>query len=157
MIISLCGDEFDKNSIIKELKNIYKDELVICDIYNIAFKTKIETENIKYKLDGKCESLENSYRMYVKYVNKIVSNKIDKFLENNKNKIILLISNNILSKDVNKTPYFKKSDLRILITSEKKFKDSYSIFNHKNLYDKKKFDYVLDSNEEVNVKKLVKL
>lgn len=157
MIISLCGDEFDKNSVIKELEAIYKDKLVICDFYKIFFKTKIETENIKYKLDSKCESLESSYRMYIKYVNKIVSNKIDEFLENNKNKIILLISNNILSKDVNKTPYFKKSDLKILITSEKKFKDSYSVFDHKKLYDKNKFDCVFDTGEEIDIKKLVKL
>lgn len=157
MIISLCGDEFDKKNIINKLKNTYEDNLVICDFYKITFETLIETENIKYELNNKYKSPKSSYRMYLKYVDKIISNKIDEFLETNKNKIILIISNNILSKDIDKTPYFKKSNLKILITSEKKYKDSYSIFNHKNLYDKKKFDYVLDSNEEVNVKKLVKL
>ena len=157
MIISLCGDDFDKKRVMEELKKIYKDKLVICDFYKITFRTLVETESIKYKLIKECESLESSHRMYMKYVDRIVSNKVNEFLENNKDKIILLISNNLLSKDINNTPYFKKSDLKILVTSEKKLNDSYSVFNHKRLYNINKFDYVLYDNEKIDVKKLVKI
>ena len=157
MIISLCGDEDDKRRVINELKNVYQDKLVICDYYKIQFRTIIETESIKFKLINECDTLDSAHRIYRKYVDKIVSNKTEEFLEKNKDKIILLISNNILSKDINNTPYFKKSDLKILLTSEKKINDSLSIFSHKKLYDKNNFDCVFYDNEKIDVKKLVKL
>lgn len=157
MIISLCGDEFDKNVVIKGLKEVYKDKLVICDYYKINFQTIVETESIRHKLNSECDTLDSADRIYRKYIDKIVLSKTNEFLNNNKDKIILLISNNILSKDINKTPFFNRSNLKILITSEGKFNDSYSIFSHKRLYDKNKFDYVIDSKEEIDIKKLVKL
>lgn len=157
MLISLCGDDFDKKQVMEELKKVYEDKLVICVFYKITFRTLVETENIKYKLDKEYKSSESSHRIYMKYVNRIISNKVDEFLENNKDKIILLISNNVLSKDINNTPYFKKSDLKILVTSEKKLNDSYSAFSHKRLYNINMFDSVIYDIEKTDVKKLVKL
>lgn len=157
MIISLCGDEKDKKGVIKELKEVYKDKLVICDYFKLYFNTVVENEKVKYKLDSECDTLDNAYRAYSKYVDRIVFNKINELLNKNKDKIILLISNNVLSKDVNKISFFNKSDLKILITTEEKFNKPYSIFNHKKLYDKNKFDVIIDSNEKIDVKKLVKV
>ena len=44
MIISLCGDLEDKKLVIKELKDVYKDKLLICDYFQICFKNVIENE-----------------------------------------------------------------------------------------------------------------
>ena len=48
-------------------------------------------------------------------VNKITEEKINDILNNNKNKIIILVTDSVLGKDLDKTSFFSKSDLNILI------------------------------------------
>ena len=77
---------------------------------------------------------------------------------NNKDKIIILITDNILSKDIDKTSYFNISDLKILVTSEYNFNlDTNYTLSHKNLYNKEEFDIILDTNNEIDIKRLVKI
>lgn len=152
MIISLCGEFTDKMSIIDKLKDIYKEKLLVYDFHRCIFKTQIQTEKQKYELDNKYNDIAKSKKIYQKLVEEITYDKTNKFLKNNKDSIIVLISNNILYKDINATPFFAKSDLKILVTSKEK---NNSLFNQK--YNKKDFDYVINSIEKTNIRKLVKL
>ena len=156
MIISLCGDLEDKKIVINELEEIYKDKLLICDYFQICFKNVIENEKIKYKLQNEYNDFYKANRIFNNYIKRIVDKEMNSLLDKNKDKIILLMSDNVISRDIDKTPFFKKSDLKILITSDKKCKYPNSIRNHNNLYNKNKFDYVIDVKEKIDVKKLVK-
>ena len=156
MIISLCGDLEDKKLVIKELKDVYKDKLLICDYFQICFKNVIKNEKIKYELQNEYKDFNRANRIFDKYIKKIVVKEMNSLLDKNKDKIILLMSDNVISHDIDKTPFFKKSDLKILITSDKKCKYPNSIRNHNNLYNKNKFDYVIDVKEKIDVKRLVK-
>lgn len=156
MIISLCGDLEDKKLVIKELKDVYKDKLLICDYFQICFKNVIKNEKIKYKLQNEYNDFNRANRIFNNYIKRLVVKEMNNLLDKNKDKIILLMSNNVISYDVDKTPFFKKSDLKILITSEEKYKYPNSIRNHNNLYNKNKFDYVIDVKEKIDVKRLVK-
>ena len=144
MIICLCGNE--KLKVLNELKQVYKDKLIVFNYYYAAFRTIVETESVRYKLENDCKSFKDARKLYSEYVNNIVTNKTNEFIENNKDKIIVLISDNILSKDLDKTEFFDKSDLKILVNSDSRYE-----------YDKNKFDLVIDKNQNINIKKLVKL
>jgi len=156
MIISLCGDQEDKKIVIKELKEIYKDKLVVCDIFQVNFRNVIENEKIKYKLQNEYTDFDIANRIFNNYIKRLVNKEINNLLYKNKDKIVLLVSDNVISRDIDKTPFFKKSDLKILITSEEKYKYPNSIRNHNNLYNKNKFDYIIDVKEKIDVKRLVK-
>ena len=153
MIISLCGNKEDKEIVINKLKEVYKDKIILCNYFYIYFNTCIETEKKKYEFQKKY-NIDTANKMYKEYINKIVSIKMKKIL-NNRDKIIILITDNILSKDIDKTSYFNISDLKILIPPKYKLNLDYSIDN--NLYNKEDFDIVLDTNNEIDIKKLVKI
>lgn len=144
MIICLCGNE--KLKVLNELKQVYKDKLIVFNYYHATFRSIVETESVRYKLENDCKSFKDARKLYSEYVNNIVTNKTNEFIENNKDKIIVLISDNILSKDLDKTEFFNKSDLKILVNSDSRYE-----------YDKNKFDLVIDKNQNINIKKLVKL
>ena len=144
MIICLCGNE--KSKVLNELKQVYKDKLIVFNYYHTTFRTIVDTESVRYKLESDCKSLEDARKLYSEYVNDIVTNKTNEFIENNKDKIIVLISDNVLSKDLDKTEFFNKSDLKILVNSDTIYK-----------YDESKFDLVIYKNENIDIKKLVKL
>ena len=144
MIVCLCGNE--KLKVLNELKQVYKDKLIVFNYYHATFRSIVETESVRYKLENDCKSFKDARKLYGEYVNNIVTNKTNEFIENNKDKIIVLISDNILSKDLDKTEFFDKSDLKILVNSDSRYE-----------YDKNKFDLVIDKNQNINIKKLVKL
>ena len=144
MIICLCGNE--KLKVLNELKQVYKDKLIVFNYYHATFRSIVETESVRYKLENDCKSFKDARKLYIEYVNNIVTNKTNEFIENNKDKIIVLISDNVLSKDLDKTEFFNKSDLKILVNSDSRYE-----------YDKNKFDLVIDKNQNINIKKLVKL
>lgn len=144
MIICLCGS--DKLKVINELKQVYKDKLIVFNYYHTTFRTIVDTESVRYKLETECKSFKDARKLYIEYVNNIVTNKTNEFIENNKDKIIVLISDNILLKDLDKTEFFDKSDLKILVNNESRYK-----------YDDSKFDLVINNNENIDIKKLVKL
>ena len=144
MIICLCGNE--KSKVLNELKQVYKDKLIVFNYYYAAFRTIVEAESVRYKLENDCKSFKDARKLYSEYVNNIVTNKTNEFIENNKDKIIVLISDNVLSKDLDKTEFFDKSDLKILVNSDSRYE-----------YDKSKFDLVIDKNQNIDIKKLVKL
>lgn len=147
MLISICGCSFKKNEVINELKNVYKDKLIVFDYYVLTFRTLVETESVKYKFEIESKDYKEAHKLYIQYVDEIVINKANEFIENNKDKVIVLITDNILSEDLDKTPFFDKSDLKILANT-----------NHTRVsYDKNKFDLVVESNEKLNTKNLVKL
>lgn len=152
MIISLCGEFTDKMSIIDKLKDIYKETLLVYDFHRCIFRTQVQTEKQKYELDNKYNDISKSRKIYQKLVEEIAYDKTNDFLNNNTDHIIVLISNNILYKDINATPFFAKSDLKILVTSKN---ENNSLFNEK--YNEKNFDYVIVPEEKVNIRKLVKL
>ena len=144
MIICLCGNE--KSKVLNDLKQVYKDKLMVFNYYHTTFRTIVDTESVRYKLESDCKSLEDARKLYSEYVNDIVTNKTNEFIENNKDKIIVLISDNVLSKDLDKTDFFDKSDLKILVNSDSIYK-----------YDESKFYLVINKNENIDIKKLVKL
>jgi len=68
-----------------------------------------------------------------------------------------LISNNILTYDIDKTSFFKNTDLKLLITSDDKFDNKDYLLNCKELYDINSFDYVIKNGESIDIKRLVRL
>ena len=147
MIISLCGNEFDKKNFIQALQKIYGEKLIVINYFQEAFNERIANESKRNKM---------TKTAYLCEVAEIVNERITKIISNNQHKIILLISNNILDKDINKTPFFHISDLRILITSDKLFNSNDPIFGHQALYKKEDFDYVINRDEPLDIRKLVK-
>lgn len=151
MIISLCGDIENKIILLNEFKKEYGDKLVIWDYFEIAFRTVIENEKQKYDLIDNCSNLKEARKLFNDLIDKIMSDKFNTFCENNKDKIILLITDNVICVDIDKTEFFDKSDLKIL-----------SIYNSldnesEEDYDESLFDYVVKNNEKIDIKKLVKL
>jgi len=157
MVISLCGDEKGKNVLINELIRVYGDKIVICNYFNVIFNTVIDNEAIKYRMIDDCDNLDNAREMFSNYIKEMVSTKIYQFLKVNKDKIIILISNNILTYDIDKTSFFKNTDLKLLITSDDKFDNKDYLLNCKELYDINSFDYVIKNGESIDIKRLVRL
>lgn len=170
MVISIYGDNNYKAIIENKFREIYKDKVVICDFSSIKFNAIIDTEKFKYalynnskkfvdidiskglnsinyeKLLGGLNTIDLEYK---KIVNKIVMNRINKFLKDNKDKIIVLISDNIFNPDFCETSYFKDSDIKILAVNE-----NTRLFNIKN---KELFDFVFSDVKDIDVKKMVKI
>ena len=153
MIISLCGNKKDKDAVINNLKEVYGEKILVCDYFYLCFSAHIQQEKKKYDLEKKYDFI-TANKMFQEHINKIVDDEIKSML-NMKDKIIILVSDNILSRVINKTPYFDISDLKVLITSEKL--DACFILNHANLYEKEDFDIILDTNNEIDVRKLVRI
>lgn len=131
MIICLCGDTENKKKVLKELKIFYKDKLLIVDYFTIKFRTIIETESIKYKLIKEYKDYNIYDKLYSELVNKLTNEKINNILDSNKNKIIILVADSILRKDLDETEFFNKSDLNILSTDSTE------------KYDIEKFDIII--------------
>lgn len=148
MIISLCGDEFDKKYIIQELQKVYGEKLVVINYFQEAFNERITNESQKMSM---------THEAFLNEIVEIVNTKITKIINNNRDKIIILISNNILEKEINKTPFFNISDLKILVTSDKSSDFEDPIFGHQILYNKAEFDYVINRDTPEDVRKLVRL
>lgn len=147
MIISLCGDEYDKKYFIQELQKIYNDQLVVIDYFQESFNERIISENKKMKM---------THDTFLSEVEHVVNKKITNMINTFHNKIVLLTSNNILEKEIDKTPFFAISDLKILITSNKLYNSEDPIFGHQILYNKEEFDYVINHDDSINIRKLVK-
>jgi len=143
MIISICGCEKNKNEFMNMLQEICGNKIVICDLFNIKFNTIIETENMKYKLLDNCDCLDNARKEYQKIVDEKTNSKIFELINNNKDKIVLLLYNEVFSKDFLASDLFYNSDIKIL------FKDDMEYIN----YDEKNFDYLIN---KINIRKLVK-
>lgn len=184
MLISICGKSGSgKSTISKELINIYKDKIVHLDIDKIGhliyensrvLKEVVEcfgndvlsSDKIDRKKLGKIvfrnvSEMENLTNITWKYMEEY----IDKFLEDNKDKIILL--DWLL---LPKTKYFNLSDIRVLLDvpyeirkerAKKRDNISDSDFELRDKaginYDKSKFDLILKNNTKKEVRKLVKL
>lgn len=146
MIISLCGDEFDKQIIVKELQKVYGNKLLMINYFKEIFNERINNSQLRNLL---------SLSDFNKEINKIVQEKIDKIIINNQDKVILLISNNILERDVNKLPWFRLSKIKILVTCNKKNNSDDSIWGHQVLYNKDDFDFIIDNEDKRFYKKLV--
>lgn len=77
---------------------------------------------------------------------------MNNFIKENKDKIIILVSNGILSVDIDDTVFFNQSDLKILLNSQN---ECGSILEK--TYDTTQFDYVINDVEKININKLLKL
>lgn len=150
MIISLCGDESYKKIIINEFNKKYKDKITMCDYFKIKFNTIIETESVKYRLIDNCIDLNIAREKYSKYVDDRVMLKINKIYDDNKDKIILLYGDEVLTKDFVNTSFFHRSDIKVLCVDMKKINEEIN-------YDKSLFDIIFSKREEIDVKKLVKI
>lgn len=147
MIISLCGDEDDKQMIIQELQKVYGDKLLVINYFKEVFNERINNSQLRNSL---------LLREFNKQISEIVQKKLDETIRNNQDKIILLISNNILEEDVNKLPWFKLSKIKILVTSDKKNCQNDMLWGHQVLYNKDDFNYIIDSQDKVSYIKLVR-
>lgn len=146
MIICICGENKYKNILINKFNEMYKDNILVCDYFSIKFNSIIETEKYKYELLESSVSLEIARLEYKNIVDKTVKNKMKVFFKNYKNKIILLINDNVLNKDFYETEFFKNSDIKILITD--------NILD--NEYNKSLFD-IVSKIDNIDVKRLVKV
>jgi len=153
MIISLCGNSNEKNILIKELKREYKDKVIICNYFNIFFQSVIENERIKYNLIDEFMDLNVARIKFSEFIEKEVNKKINILIANNQNRIIVLVTDNVLTPDIDKMYYFDKSDLKVLVVSDEY--DYECLYNEG--YDKERFDYLIDFKEEIDIRKLVKL
>ena len=152
MIISLCGNSNEKNILIKELKREYKDKVIIFNYFNIFFQSVIENERIKYNLIDEFMDLNVARIKFSEFIEKEVNKKINIFIANNQNRIIVLVTDNVLTPDIDKMYYFDKSDLKVLVMSN----DDYECF-YNDGYDKERFDYLIDVKKQIDIRKLVKL
>lgn len=147
MVISICGDNKYKNILINKFKEKYKDDVIECDYFSIKFNSIIDTEKYKYELLDSFSSLEMARLEYINVVDNTVKERINNFLEVNKDKIIILISDEILNPCFYDTEYFMNSDIKILAVNE-----NIDDIN----YDKSLFDYVYNDISCIDVRKLVR-
>ena len=89
---------------------------------------------------------------FSEFIEKEVNKKINIFIANNQNRIIVLVTDNVLTPDIDKMYYFDKSDLKVLVMSN----DDYECF-YNDGYDKERFDYLIDVKKQIDIRKLVKL
>lgn len=175
MLISICGKE--KTNLINQLKEIYKDKLLILDLGNIKFRNTIENEPVYYKMlsEEKCDkmhsidnisdeflekimdSIDKKHKKFNEYLNYTIYNKIKLLLISNQDKIIIFKRDEPLIPDVDKTEFFKDSDLKILVENNDEKVIKKSVFDKNHIYNKDEFDIVINPNEKVDVKKLVKI
>lgn len=172
MVISLYGDAKGKEKIINELKKVY-DNLLICNYFELSFKTIIEYQKKYYaSLDSHFKKeipkkltedfmieiikvITERQKEFCHYISNVVNCKMDEFLNNNKDKIIVVIDSDvgILSRYEFELEIFNKSDIRILVTSQfENYNSDISNFDNR-----KQFDYIINSDEKIEIKKLEKL
>ena len=162
MVISICGDNVYKKILINKLSDIYRDKVIVCDYFSIKFNSVIDTEKYKYQLyeiskrvidinnikyEKLLKDLNDINMEYRKIVDKTVNERIDKCLEENKNKIIILTNDSVLNNDFYETKYFINSDIKLLLIVE-----NIDDIN----YDQRLFDIVLNDIKDIDVRKLVK-
>ena len=158
MIISLCGNQKNKEYVINILKGIYGTKLVICDYYSFSLDTIIENDSKRFLSKNRKISdifdifkiIEEERIEFNNYIKEIVNKKINTFLESNKDKIVLLVSNTYLCEDIDKTYFFQKSDLKILVLP---VVDDLSLIN---TYNEEYFDYILNECEKDKIKQIIK-
>ena len=146
MLVCFCGNNNDKNILLNKFKLEYKDKIVICNYFDIYFKTVIENEKIKYMLLNKFNDVNRSRNVFSEHINRLVKNKVDIFIKDNKDKLIVIITDNVLTEDIDKMCLFDSCDIKILVYGNAEFEC---------FYDKDKFDYIIDVNKKFNIKKLV--
>lgn len=173
MIISIIGEGKIKELMINNLKKTHGSNIVICD-YN---KTRIETviehekdlymmnqENIKpdlskseneYKIEELLKIINESTKNFNENIDNIVENKINTFINDNKDKVILLVSDTLLTKDIDKIDCLKKANIKIVI-APRKSNNTNSIFNDINLYNSKETNQVTPTIEIIKIKELIK-
>lgn len=184
MIIGICGKSgCGKSTLAKELINIYEDKVIHCDIDKIGHSALLSKEAKEKLVKAFGNSILKNNIVDRKELGKIVFNSekemdklteitwghmqqvLDKILENNPSKIIIL--DWLL---LPKSKYFDVCDIKILLDipyeirkeramlrdniSESDFdlreKASYN-------YDKNKFTLILQSNDKEEYEKVVKL
>ena len=167
MLISICGDKKNKGLLIEKLKNTYGDKVVVCNYFVLRFNTVIDNEKKYYEIlkrepnrDLPKETENNfieklmiltneKHIEFNNYIDKIVNDKITNILKCNKDKIILLVTDNNLTIDIDKISIFNASDLKILVTPDKNnVSDIYE-------YSENDYDYVINDIDNIDVKRLV--
>ena len=107
-----------QKNFIKFLKDLYGEKIAVCDYFHISFNATIETEKYRHELFDKYDYSKESTASYHNYVDEIVNERVNNFLLNNKEKIIVLIDS-FLGEDINKTVFFNKSYFKVLIVPDK--------------------------------------
>lgn len=184
MIICICGKSGSgKSTIARELKKIYGDKIIHCDIDKIGHAIyenytvidemiccfgkeilkdgKIDRKKLGSVVFKSSKEMDKLTDITWKYMEK----EIDKIIEDNKNEIIILEW--IL---LPKTKYFDLSDIKVLLDIFYEVRKERAVIrdaitneefdlrdNSSIKYDKTKFDLVLYNNDKNEIRKLVKL
>ena len=183
MIVGICGKSGSgKSTLAKQFINIY-DEATYCDIDKIGHKVLTIAEVKQELINCFGNEIINNDNIDRKYLGNIVFNsrermdklsditwkymqiEIDKFLNENKNKIIIL---DWILLPISK--YFDICDLKILldipysIRKERAMKrdnikeDAFALREKASInYDNFKFDFIIKDNDIEKIKRLVKL
>jgi len=158
MLICLCGDLEEKLKIINKLTNEYKDKLLIVNYYNYLSNEKKSNEQLKYQLLNNCNTYNQVQLVQFlleEQTHKNTNELIKNIIKNNKNKIILLISNNI-TKDIDKTPFFNNANLKILAISKEKLNNFNYFLKYNSIYNNDSFDIIIDTSKLIDIKTIIK-